>query len=165
MIDGDGLVLSLSLGRGCLEARHPRATAWMWGLRSKDLGRLRALAILQFKPHCRSGTLGASRYETSLRHGNADQLITVVVADALCGRAHLTREDAVPPRLTQRALTSEVSDDRYWSDLDESRAPTIAAWCAERERESPIATGESPHQFAPLKAVLASSISITISLG
>jgi hypothetical protein len=38
-----------------------------------------------------------------------------------------------------------MSDDPYWSNLDEICALTVAAWCAEPERESPIATGESPH--------------------
>jgi hypothetical protein len=41
--------------------------------------------------------------------------ITIVVAVTLCGRADLTRQDAVPPRLTQRALTPEASDTRYCS--------------------------------------------------
>jgi hypothetical protein len=68
-------------------------------------------------------------------------------------------------RATQRALNSEMSDDPYWSDLDASCALIVAAWCAGRERESPIATGESPNQFAPFKTVLASSISPTISSG
>jgi hypothetical protein len=44
----------------------------MSGPRSKHLGKLRAPAMLQFKPHFRSGTLGAARYETRRRHGNAD---------------------------------------------------------------------------------------------
>jgi hypothetical protein len=35
-------------------------------------------------------------------------LITVVVADALCGRAHLTREDAVPPRYAKSAEFGDV---------------------------------------------------------
>jgi predicted acylesterase/phospholipase RssA len=74
-------------------------------------------------------------------------LITIVVGATLCGCAHLSREEAVPPRLTQRALTPEESDDRYWPELDESRAPTIAACAAERERETLIEAGKSPHQL------------------
>ena len=82
-------------------------------------------------------------------------LITVVVADALCGRTHLTREDAVPPRLTQRALTSEVSVDRYFVGLGrELRADNCRVVRRARAR-----------QLAPLMAVLASSISRTISSG
>jgi hypothetical protein len=133
----------------------------MWGLRSKDLGKLSAPAKLQFKPHCRRGTLGAIGMK---RAAATVTLITIAVADALCGRATLP-EKMRCRRATQRALNSEMSDDRYWPDLDESCALTIAAWCAERERESPIATGESPNQFVPLKTALASSISLTISSG
>ena len=113
------------------------------GLRSKDLGKLRALAMLRFKPHCRSGTLGATgikRASTTVTY----QLITVVVADALCGRAHLTREDAVRRRLTQRALTSEVSDDRYCVGLGrELCADNCRVVCRARariaDRDRPVA--------------------------
>jgi hypothetical protein len=67
----------------------------------------------------------------------------------LCGCAHLTRQEAVPPRLTQRALTPEASDDRYWPDLDQRRAVKIALRATERERESLIAAGTSPDHLPP----------------
>jgi predicted acylesterase/phospholipase RssA len=74
----------------------------------------------------------------------AATLALIFAADlALCGCAHLTRQEAVPPRLTQSALTSEASDDRYWPDLDQSRAVKIAVRAAERERASLIMAGKS----------------------
>jgi Patatin-like phospholipase len=84
-------------------------------------------------------------------------LITIVVADALGGCAHLTRVDAVPPRLTQRALTPEVSDDRYWPELDASRALTIAAGAAEREHKSLIGPGIFRRQLLPANYLAISS--------
>jgi len=76
-------------------------------------------------------------------------LIMCVVAVTLCGCAVLTRQDAVPPRLTQIALTPEASDTRYWPDLDQSRAVKIAVRAAERERASLIVAGKSPDQLPP----------------
>jgi predicted patatin/cPLA2 family phospholipase len=76
-------------------------------------------------------------------------LIMFVVDLALCGCADLPRQEAVPPRMTQRALTPEASDDRYWPDLDQSGAVRIAVRAAERERESLIAAGKSPNQLPP----------------
>lgn len=75
--------------------------------------------------------------------------IMIVVAVTLCGCAELTRQDAVPPRLTQRALTPEASDTRYWPNLDQSRAVKIAVLAAERERESLIETGRLSDQLPP----------------
>jgi predicted acylesterase/phospholipase RssA len=81
--------------------------------------------------------------------GAAVTLITIVAAATLCGCTHLAREEAVPPRLTQAALTSENSNDRYWPQLDDTRELTIAALAADRERQSLIAAGRSPHPLTP----------------
>jgi hypothetical protein len=115
-------------------------------MRSNDLGKLPAPAMLQFKPHRRGATLGAS----SMRRTAAMvTLITVVVAEALCGRAHLTREDAVPSRLTQRALTSEAPDDRYWPGL--GREP-----CADNRS---VVTGPCWHAMRTLRGACSAQVS------
>jgi hypothetical protein len=75
--------------------------------------------------------------------------IMIIVAVTLCGCADLTRQDAVPPRLMQRALTPEASDTRYWPDLDQSRAVEIAVRAAERERASLMMAGQSSDQLPP----------------
>jgi predicted acylesterase/phospholipase RssA len=73
----------------------------------------------------------------------------ILFALTLCGCAHLTRREAVPPRLTQRAATQEASEDRYWPDLDQGRGETIAVSATVREREWLIAAGKSPDQLPP----------------
>src|ERR1700734_3342833 len=84
-------------------------------------------------------------------------LIALAAAPVLCGCAHLTREEAVPPRLTQRALTPAVFDDRYWPELDQGRAAEIAAHAVEREHDSLIVTDNSPHQLPPANYLAISS--------
>jgi predicted acylesterase/phospholipase RssA len=83
--------------------------------------------------------------------------ITFVLNPILCGCAHLPRQDAVPPRLTQRALTAEASDTRYWPDLDQGRAVKIAVRAAERERASLIVAGKSPDKLPPANYLAISS--------
>jgi hypothetical protein len=84
-------------------------------------------------------------------------LIMFVVDLTLYGCAHLPRQEAVPPRMTQRALTSEASDTRYWPDLDQSHAVKIAMRAAEREHASLIVAGESPGQLPPANYLAISS--------
>src|SRR5580698_1842790 len=84
-------------------------------------------------------------------------LIMLAVEVTLCGCAHLSREEAVPPRLTQRALTPESSDTRYWPELDPNRALEIAARAAERERESLIQAGQPPDPLPPADYLALSS--------
>jgi predicted acylesterase/phospholipase RssA len=96
-----------------------------------------------------TGATTGSRSKMMKRVAVSLPLITVVVALTPCGCAHLTRQEAVPPRLTQRALTPEASDDRYWPDLDQSRAVKIVLRATERERDSLIAAGESPDHLPP----------------
>jgi predicted acylesterase/phospholipase RssA len=61
----------------------------------------------------------------------------------LCGCAQLSREDAVPATLTQAAMTTDVTDARFWPELDQGRAAAIAELAASRERDSLIQAGQS----------------------
>jgi predicted acylesterase/phospholipase RssA len=84
-------------------------------------------------------------------------LIVFVMDLSLCGCAHLPRQDAVPPRLTQIARPTDASDTRFWPDLDQGRAIRIAARAAEREYASLIAAGKPPDQLPPANYLAISS--------
>ena len=59
----------------------------------------------------------------------------------LCGCVRLSREDAVPATLTQAAMTTDVTDARFWPELDQGRAAAIAALAASRERDELFRSG------------------------
>ena len=61
----------------------------------------------------------------------------------LCGCAHLSREDAVPAALTQAAMTTDVTDARFWPELDQNRAAAVALLAASRERDALLRGGQS----------------------
>ena len=83
-------------------------------------------------------------------------MIMLVMDLSLCGCAHLPRQEAVPQRLTQRALTLQAADARYWPDLDQNRAVQIALSAAQRERASLLA-GANSHDRLPAANYLAIS--------
>jgi hypothetical protein len=83
-------------------------------------------------------------------------LAMFIVELTLCGCV-LPRQEAVPPRLTQRALTSEASDTRYWPDLDPSRAERIAVRAAEREHTALMVADKSPDELPPANYLAISS--------
>jgi predicted acylesterase/phospholipase RssA len=75
----------------------------------------------------------------------------------LCACAHLNREDAVPARLTQSALTTEAADARFWPELDEGGAMKIAALAASRERDALTQEGGSTQPLRPASYLAISS--------
>ena len=113
------------------------------------------------KPRRRSGSPGRTRHQArsdDMKNLAASlPLIMFVANPTLSGCAHLSRQEAVPPRLTQRAQTLQSSDTRYWPDLDQSRAVEIAVAAAERERASLIAAGKSQDHLPPANYLAISS--------
>jgi predicted patatin/cPLA2 family phospholipase len=83
--------------------------------------------------------------------------ILLVMAMTLVGCAHLSRQEAVPSRLTQRALTPGSSDARYWPDLDQSRPLAIAVHAVEREYASLVEAGKPSDQLPPASYLAISS--------
>jgi predicted acylesterase/phospholipase RssA len=81
----------------------------------------------------------------------------MAVNSALSGCAHLPREDAVPATLTQSALMTEVSDARFWPELDQSREMEMATLAASRARDALIQAGQSTEELSPASYLAISS--------
>jgi predicted acylesterase/phospholipase RssA len=83
--------------------------------------------------------------------------LCIGINSALSGCAHLPRQEAVPAALTASAMTTALADARYWPELDQSRAVTIAALAAQRERESLPQSGRSSGRLPPANYLAISS--------
>jgi predicted acylesterase/phospholipase RssA len=81
----------------------------------------------------------------------------VAIALTLCGCAHLSREEAVPARLTESALPADAADVRFWPDLDQGRAVQIAESAAARERDALIQQGRPAARLPPASYLALSS--------